>query len=339
MVVIAIIAILIGLLVPAVQKVRQAAARSQSSNNLKQLALAAHTYHDKAKKLPAYYYYYYGTTAGSPGISGTWSFAILPYIEQEPLYKATLGPLQYIYNYSYNYNGQAYNYNYSYNYGGTAYQAGRGAKGVIPILVSPTDPTIDGSVDCPISYLCNTNVFGYCYMYNYPGYNYNYDSSMKLTSITDGTSNTMMLAEGYNKCVYQYSYNYSYPGYSYSYSYNYNYTRVWNYDPMMYTGSYSYTYSSSSTSYSYSSTGTSTYYAYFATYGYYDSTTGQTVAFQDNPKPSNANYYVAQSTTPGGLLVAMCDGSIRTVSASVSVASFSAAGTPNSGDVIGSDFN
>src|SRR5437588_6509975 len=95
LVVIAIIAILIGLLVPAVQKVRAAAARAQCSNNLKQLALACHMYQDNFKKLPpGWVTSLDGTVAPSPGWS--WATLILPYIEQGPLYnqlKTTYGAL------------------------------------------------------------------------------------------------------------------------------------------------------------------------------------------------------------------------------------------------------
>jgi len=91
LVVIAIIAILIALLVPAVQKVREAAARIQCQNNLKQLALSCHSYADSNKKqLPPGGYYNWDSR-------GTWLVYTLPYMEQTPLFNkmtaAAGGPL------------------------------------------------------------------------------------------------------------------------------------------------------------------------------------------------------------------------------------------------------
>ena len=85
LVVIAIIAVLIALLVPAVQKVREAAARSQCANNLKQLGLAAHNYHDANKTLPPVWLAN-GTVGNvsNPDGFATWATLILPYIEQGP---------------------------------------------------------------------------------------------------------------------------------------------------------------------------------------------------------------------------------------------------------------
>ena len=89
LVVIAIIAVLIGLLIPAVQKVREAANRIQCSNNLKQLGLGLHQFHDTHRKFPP------GQVPGPlpewgvpTGIHHGWAPFILPYIEQEALYKA-----------------------------------------------------------------------------------------------------------------------------------------------------------------------------------------------------------------------------------------------------------
>jgi len=89
LVVIAIIAILIGLLLPAVQKVREAAARTQCSNNLHQLAIGVHNRHDSLGKLPPLVGYAQTAQNVPPGSGGQgpWTYHLLPYIEQDNLYK------------------------------------------------------------------------------------------------------------------------------------------------------------------------------------------------------------------------------------------------------------
>ena len=99
LVVIAIIAVLIALLLPAVQAAREAARRMQCTNNLKQLGLALHNYHDANRAFPPAYTTLNpkadGTAAGIPygdehrnGPNGwAWGTLLLPQLEQEPLYR------------------------------------------------------------------------------------------------------------------------------------------------------------------------------------------------------------------------------------------------------------
>src|SRR5262249_47181370 len=97
LVVIAIIALLIGLLLSAVQKVREAAARAESSNNLRQIGLAVHACHDQHGSLPPGWGYFPGgpsdaTLRGGTTGLGNVFFHLLPFIEQGNLYRSSAEP-------------------------------------------------------------------------------------------------------------------------------------------------------------------------------------------------------------------------------------------------------
>jgi prepilin-type N-terminal cleavage/methylation domain-containing protein/prepilin-type processing-associated H-X9-DG protein len=200
LVVIAIIAILIGLLLPAVQKVRDAAARIKCANNMKQMGLALHSYHDANGKLP-------------PGVNDTserpptgyrpywsWMAMMMPYYEQDNLYRladtwarGTNTPYQY------------------WPWGGfwlTPQSPANPALGqIVKTLICPADGRQDltspgsswggngnvafcgylgvGGIQADSSSITNQNQNGILYS----------KSTTRLTDITDGTSNTLMVGE------------------------------------------------------------------------------------------------------------------------------------------------
>jgi type II secretory pathway pseudopilin PulG len=89
LVIIAIIAVLIGLLLPAVQKVRESAARIQCQNNLKQIGLTCHAYHDTQQGLPPGYLAEMPDKDGQSDTTSGWGWGafLLPYLEQDNLYR------------------------------------------------------------------------------------------------------------------------------------------------------------------------------------------------------------------------------------------------------------
>jgi prepilin-type N-terminal cleavage/methylation domain-containing protein len=194
LVVIAIIAILIGLLLPAVQKIREAANRMSCSNNLKQLALAAHNFNDTHGRLPPQYGYD-GTNSGN---FGTLFFHLLPYIEQENLQvlATTTG-------------GGPYNKLPGRDIRESGIEASK-----VKTFICPTDataPAVNGSWGWSgASYGGNFRVFG-----NLPAANpaavsngttdwgniNNWTGKAVLPgTFSDGTSNTLMFAEKIGQC-------------------------------------------------------------------------------------------------------------------------------------------
>jgi len=189
LVVIAIIGVLIGLLLPAVQKAREAANRIQCKNNLKQLALAMHNYHDAQGTLPP------GMSPGTVDYGnlyccwGTWQVAILPYVEQTNAFQLYV------------------------NYGGndsTGPRYGASPNTLVTterykIMTCPSDVP-----NAPIGSITSHNYvvnFGNTGTYQTPtvvsggvtltfgGAPFSPTQGAALAQITDGTSNTLMLSE------------------------------------------------------------------------------------------------------------------------------------------------
>jgi prepilin-type N-terminal cleavage/methylation domain-containing protein len=325
LVVIAIIAVLIGLLLPAVQKVREAAARMQCVNNVKQISLATHNYHDANSSLPGIFY-----QNSTTRVYYNLFFALLPYIEQNNIYQQGMGSTH---------AGPSWNANPEYG----SFSA---RSNIINTYICPTDDSEPTNMDtfknntamwASGSYAGNVMVFDPNPMLNPANPNPNTTGNNApgkglnlVTAMPDGTSNTVTFAHRLKFCdanapggitgqeetdwaAYPQDGQWGWsavPGFGYR-SYNLLYGTptagpIWN-------ATWAMDYSTSASP----SSG---------------------LPFQTTPAPGLCNYTITQSPHPGGMIAGLGDGSVRVVSSSISTATWYNACHPRDGNALGSDW-
>jgi prepilin-type N-terminal cleavage/methylation domain-containing protein/prepilin-type processing-associated H-X9-DG protein len=299
LVVIAIIGVLLGLLLPAVQKVRQAASRTKCMNHLKQLGLACHNYQGDFQCLPP-------MCDNNPLI-----YHLLPYLEQDALFRQA--------------NGSVYNIDKTTleflrcptdpSYGAAPPPFLHGDNGLI---FSPTT----GDWGTIISYAANYQVFGLPGAGDHPPANMNGHASLAAT-FGDGTSRTIMFAHRYAICTVMPNYWFAGLGFPpvamslFAYG-NCQGTQGYAGGQVPHMGS------------AVGRVGPGSLFQV--------KPTPFAVAPGNSVTPGACDPGLAQSPHDGGMPVVLADGSVRVLGADMSGATWWAACTPNGGEVMGSDW-
>jgi prepilin-type N-terminal cleavage/methylation domain-containing protein len=307
LVVIAIIAVLIGLLLPAVQKVREAANRISCANNLKQLGLAAHHYHDTHQHLPPGIGYY----PPASGVFGTYHFHLLPYLEQDNLFRSALGSVPFPppdgpTTVFYPGNNKVYSKRVSVFLCPSDASVGR--DGVV---------TVDGVAFGASSYAPNAMVN----TLNAPAASAPQGKACLPADIPDGTSNTLLHAEKQARCA-----NTTLPPAfrdgGTAWAYGTAFLFPWQPPPMTLPGK-----------------AFQPGFAIAALAGRgAPKAIGPGSIFQVQPTAGNCDPTRASTPHPGGILVGLADGSVRTLAPTMSGTTWWAAVTPSGSEVLGSDW-
>jgi prepilin-type N-terminal cleavage/methylation domain-containing protein len=319
LVVIAIIAILIGLLLPAIQKARQAANRITCENNLHQLGIAVQNFQGVYNVLPLAESVGESQNIPNPysqqptlvppviysptGTTGTVFYYLLPFIEQNPLYTLSAG--------------------YSYNIGFY----------VIKLFLCPSDPSASvpnaaryGGVGIMNSPTLQRDGYASCnYAANVMVFEPRGTSNLE-AEISDGSSNTVMFAERFRNCSPS-------PAYDGGLKVATQPAWAWNTITNGYDCTSSPTFGAAND-------------ALLATFpsvaGNMNCGLAQfaygSAAFQGGPSVQQCNFYVTQGGHTSAMVVGLCDGSARVVGQGLSVASWLAACGPNDGLVPGRDW-
>ncbi|MBI2803920.1 MAG: DUF1559 domain-containing protein [Planctomycetes bacterium] len=269
LVVIAIIAILIGLLVPTVQKVRTAAARIQSMNNLKQMALATQHFSEANRG------YLPSIDGSGPGSSFSLHISLMPYLEQNNLYDR-----------------------FKFVNGTSSWDS----HVVIPVYISPADPSLPGLPEGMASYSANALLFA---------------RRTQIKKVTDGLSNTIAYTE-------HYAYNCRGTVFSWAVSDHVVYFPDNGSGIAVFRGAL-FAHRPAGDVFPINAGGQSQ-----------ASVPGMT--FQVAPKLADCDPRIPQTPHPSGLLVALADGTVRSLAPGMSENTFWGAVTPSGNEVLGAEW-